>query len=58
VSTVQCPERFRRPDLILDVNTQEQYLFLKSLYESLYPRNPNFVISDIIDWYDNEYQRD
>lgn len=58
VSTVQCPESFRRPDLILDINTQEQYLFLKSLYESLYPRNPNFGISDIVDWYDNEYQRD
>lgn len=58
VSTVQCPESFRRPDLILDINTQKQYLFLKSLYESLYPRNPNFEISDIVDWYDNEYHRD
>ena len=57
VSTVQCPESFRRPDIILDINTQEQYLFLKSLYESLYPRDPNFEIADIIDWYDNEYQR-
>lgn len=58
VSTVQCPESFRRPDIILDINTQKQYLFLKSLYESLYPRNPNFEISDIVDWYDNEYHRD
>lgn len=57
VSTIKCPESFTRPDLILDINTQEQYLFMKSLYEALYPRNPNFEISDIIAWYDNEFQR-
>jgi len=56
ISTVKCPEEFRRPDLILDVNTQEQYEFMKQLYESLYPINPNFSITDIIDWYDNKYQ--
>ncbi len=58
VSTVSCPADFRRPDLILDVNTQVQYEFMKKLYEYLYPRNPNFHISDIIKWYDDIYQRD
>ena len=57
VSTIKCPLHFSRPDLILDINTEEQYLFLKSLYEFLYPRNSNFGIVDIIDWYDNEYQK-
>ncbi len=56
VSTVQCPDEFRRPDIILDVNTQKQYNFMKSLYESLYYNNPHFGITDIISWYDNEYQ--
>ena len=56
ISTVQCPKEFRRPDLILDVNTKEQYEFMKALYESLYPQNPHFTITDIITWYDNEYQ--
>lgn len=56
INTVQCPEDFRRPDLILDVNTKEQYEFIRALYESLYPRNPHFTITDIIAWYDNEYQ--
>ena len=56
VSTVQCREEIRRPDLILDVNTQEQYDFIKKLYEALYPGNSNFSIADIINWYDNEYQ--
>jgi spore coat polysaccharide biosynthesis protein SpsF len=56
IGTVQCPEEFRRPDLILDVNTQEQYDFMKQLYESLYPINSNFGIIDIINWYDNEHK--
>jgi spore coat polysaccharide biosynthesis protein SpsF len=56
VSTVKCPDDIKRPDLVLDVNTQEQYVFIKSLYESLYPKNPNFEITDIINWYENEYQ--
>ncbi len=56
ISTVQCPSAFRRPDLVLDVNTQEQYEFMKQLYEDLYPHNPNFHITDIIRWYDEVYR--
>ena len=55
ISTVQCPQEFRRPDLILDVNTPEQYEFMKQLYEALYDDNPHFTITDIITWYDSEY---
>ncbi len=55
ISTVQCPESFRRPDLILDVNTAEQYEFMRSLYEHLYPINSKFHITDTIEWYDNIY---
>jgi len=58
ISTVKCPEGFRRPDLILDVNTQEQYEFMRSLYEYLYPRKPQFHISDTINWFDNVYSAD
>jgi spore coat polysaccharide biosynthesis protein SpsF len=57
VSTVPCPAAFRRPDLVLDVNTREQYEFMRQLYEYLYPRNPNFDITDIIRWYDEVYRR-
>ena len=57
VSTIQCPEGFRRPDLILDVNTQEQYDFIRQLYEYLYPRNPQFHITDTIRWYDDVYRQ-
>jgi spore coat polysaccharide biosynthesis protein SpsF len=55
VSTIKCPEGFRRPDLVLDVNTPEQYEFMRGLYEYLYPRNPEFHITDTIEWYDNVY---
>ena len=43
-------------DIVLDVNTQEQYEFSQQLYEALYPCNPNFHITDIIRWYDNDYR--
>ena len=29
---------------------------MRRLYEYLYPRNPEFHITDIIDWYNNVYQ--
>jgi spore coat polysaccharide biosynthesis protein SpsF len=57
VNTIKCPEDFRRPDLILDVNTPEQYEFMRQLYEYLYPRNPQFHITDTIRWYDDVYRR-
>jgi spore coat polysaccharide biosynthesis protein SpsF len=56
VSTVTCPKEFRRPDLVLDVNTKEQYEFMRELYEYLYARNKNFHITDIINWFDNIYK--
>ena len=57
VATVECPPQFRRPDLVLDVNTREEYEFMAKLYEYLYPRNPEFHIIDIIEWYDNVYRK-
>ena len=55
VGTVLCPPAFRRPDLVLDVNTPAQYEFMAELYDALYPRNPRFHITDIVQWYDTVY---
>ena len=55
VSTIKCPKSFARPDLVLDINTMDQYLFIKEIYETLYPDNPDFSVLDIIDWFDHEY---
>lgn len=57
ISTVQCPAAFRRPDLVLDVNTAAQYEFMRDLYAALYPANPQFHITDIIQWYDSTDRR-
>jgi len=57
INTIKCPEGFRRPDLILDVNTLEQYQFMRQLYEYLYRRNPQFQITDTIRWYDEVYRQ-
>lgn len=56
ITTVPCPKEFSRPDLVLDVNTQAQYEFMRELYEALYPKNPQFHITDTIAWYDNVYR--
>lgn len=56
IGTIQCPSEFRRPDIILDVNTLEEYEFLAELYDYLYPRNPEFTILDVIHWYDRIYR--
>ena len=55
VRTIKCPEEFARPDLVLDVNTEEQYKYMKNLYEYLYPKNNKFTIKDIINWHDDIY---
>ncbi len=58
IGTIDCPQSWRRPDLVLDINTADEYVFLRRLYEDLYPRNPAFHITEIIDWYDRVYQQD
>lgn len=57
IGTVPCPQEFRRPELKLDVNTEEELKFIRAIYEYLYPRKKDFHITDIINWYDNVYQK-
>ena len=58
VGTIKCPKQFSRPEIVLDVNTKEDYEFMNELYKYLYPRNPHFSIIDIIQWYDNIYKKE
>jgi len=57
INTIKCPGSFRRPDLVLDVNTQEQYDFMRKLYQYHYPINPQFHITDTIRWFDEVYRQ-
>ena len=58
IGTVSCPEGFNRPELRLDVNTEEELKFIRAIYEYLYPTNKTFHITDIIHWYDSVYQKE
>lgn len=52
IGSPACPAELRRPDIILDVNTRDQFEQITQLYEDLYPHNASFGISDVIAWWD------
>lgn len=52
VGTIKCPAHFSRTDINLDINTKEDYLFVRKLYEDLYSSKNNFSFLDVIKWYD------
>jgi spore coat polysaccharide biosynthesis protein SpsF len=56
VGAPACPVEFARSDLVLDVNTQEEYRYIAALYDYLYPRNPQFGIQEIIRWHDDVWR--
>lgn len=58
VRTLTCPESYRRPDIVLDVNKFDEYVYMDKLYKSLYFKNKNFTILDIIQWHDNKYLKE
>lgn len=58
INTLPCPLGFRRPDIVLDINTFQQYKYISRMYDYLYNRNPNFSIEDIIYWHDNIWSKE
>jgi len=57
IGTIQCPEAFRRPDLVLDVNTPDELAYLRAIFEYWYPKKNDFHITDVIWWYDNVWKK-
>lgn len=47
-----APDRVRRPDLRLTVDTPEDLAMVRAIYESLYPADPEFTVFDIVDFLD------
>jgi len=47
IGTLQCPTEFRRPDIVLDVNTPEEYEIIARLYDYLYPAIPSLRFSTL-----------
>ena len=54
VRTIKCPKKFRRPDIHLNVDTINDYKYIKNIYENLYPKNPKFKITDILNYLDRK----
>ena len=52
IASPKAPEELRRPDIILDVNTLDDYNKIKRIYDHLYPQNPNFTTVDVINFID------
>ena len=52
VASPTAPAELRRPDIILDVNTLDDYQKIKRIYDHLYPQNPNFSTTDVIRFLD------
>jgi spore coat polysaccharide biosynthesis protein SpsF len=47
-----APAEISRPDIILDVNTMDDYIKIKRIYVNLYPKNPDFTTLDVINFLD------
>jgi len=45
---------YNRPDLRLTVDTPQDYELVKTVFEKLYPGNPQFTLKDIIQLLDSE----
>ncbi len=52
IASPKAPEELQRPDIILDVNTMDDYTKIKRIYDHLYPQNPNFTTVDVINFID------
>ncbi len=52
IASPKAPAELRRPDIILDVNTLDDYIKMKRIYDHLYPQNPNFTTVDVINFID------
>ena len=52
IASPKAPVELRRPDIILDVNTMDDYTKIKRIYDNLYPKNPNFTTVDVINFID------
>lgn len=50
IVTILAPEEIRRPDLRFDVNTKEDFEYIREIYEALWP---NFRTKDILNYLEN-----
>ncbi len=51
LGTVMCPKEFAYPDIVLDINTKQEYDFISKLFTDLQQPGQLINIMDIIPWY-------
>lgn len=50
VYNIEAPPWLHAPDLYLEVDTEEDFEVVSAIYEALYPGNPGFTLSQIIEF--------
>ena len=50
---IVAPASLRRPDLIIELDEQSDYQFIKTIFENIYPIKQNFELNDIINFLDD-----
>ena len=53
VASPKAPQHLQRPDIVLDVNTMDDYLKIKVIYDFLYSQNSDFSTTDVIKFIDS-----
>jgi spore coat polysaccharide biosynthesis protein SpsF len=53
VASPKAPQELQRPDIVLDVNTMEDYLKIKKIYDTLYFKKNNFTTVDVLNFLDD-----
>lgn len=51
IGTLMCPKEFAYPDIVLDINTKEEYDFISKLFADLQKPGEHINIMEIIPWY-------
>ena len=47
---IEAPNELYYPDYYIELDTQEDFIIIKNIYEELYPENPDFRTIDVIDY--------
>jgi len=55
LGTVMCPQEFSQPEIVLDINTQQEYEFISKLFDDLQEGERLINIMDVIPWYKKHY---
>jgi spore coat polysaccharide biosynthesis protein SpsF len=52
ICNLEAPPWLHRPDLHLEVDTEEDFEVVREIYEHFYPQNPGFSLSQVIEFAD------